>query len=315
MVAVYIDGDWLYEAINRVNSAIDYQEFIRFLKDKFGKETQVHFYGANNIIDRKQAIFYEVLKRNGYRLHLEELIKRDGAFISKGLEVALAVDVMQSLPLLKKFILVSGDGDFLPLLKRVKKAGVEVSLIGLPFTVGFLMHRVVGGNFINLGKYSGKNAITRFKLFAKENKAASRPLISRDCVYITKGDQLVSYEFLRGIMLSAKRSVIIIDQYLDEQILMLLESLRTGIAIKILTNKKNISPATKLYIKSLRCNDYLVDVYWTTAFHDRFLGVDGAWWHSGHSFKDLGVRNSLLSKIVSEKEVKKINKSVSDIIR
>ncbi len=117
--AIFIDGDWLYASTRRINRKVDYVKLFSTLIKHFGTNTKIYFYGAINSADKKQTRFYALLKKIGYRVSCTELIKREGVFISKGLEVQLSVDAMQRLPSFKKFVLVSGDGDFAPLLKKV----------------------------------------------------------------------------------------------------------------------------------------------------------------------------------------------------
>src|SRR3989338_11652473 len=132
--AVFIDGAWLYATSRRINKQIDYAKFFNALINQFGPKTTVHFFGANNSIDKKQARFYSLLKQTGYVVYLVELTKRQNMSVLKGLDVELAVNAMRILPSIKKFVLISGDSDFVPLLKQVVNCGVSVSVIALPFT-------------------------------------------------------------------------------------------------------------------------------------------------------------------------------------
>lgn len=309
--AVFIDGDWLYTTAQRIGKKVDYSNLIRTLRDKFGKKTRVYFYGAINPKDKRQNIFYKTLKRNGYLIRLERLIKTEAGFISKGVEIALATDAMQLLSSFEKFVLVSGDGDFVPLLEKIKKAGVEISVIALPFTAGYFMRKAVGGNFFNLEKFlNGYDKKSRLIMTGIKKNRKTFP----ESMYIEKGDQLSSYVYIRNLIFSAKKSITIIDQYLDEQIILLIDLLNNPVDIKILTRKK-IDLKVALRIKELREKGTSVMVCGTNNFHDRFIGIDDSWWHSGHSFKDLGKKSSFLSKIIVKKEQLKLKKNVEDEIK
>ena len=306
-VAVFIDGDWLYAATKRINKRVDYAKFIRILMDKFGHDVKVYFFGAINSADKRQTIFYKGLRKNGYILHLTELTKTEVGFVSKGTEIALAINAIQLLPLFKKFVLVSSDGDFVPLLKKVRNAGVEISVVALPFTSGYFMRKAVGGNFLNLEEFVEKYKEKSILVTSKINK--DRNKIFPENIYIEKGEQIASYVFIKNLACSAKKTITIVDQYLDEQIIMLIDLLEIVIDVKIFTHKK-ISPEVKLQIIKLREKGRSVTVYGTKIFHDRFMGIDNNWWHSGHSFKDLGEKNSFLSKIATKKEQEKLKRSI-----
>ncbi|MFA6551917.1 MAG: NYN domain-containing protein [Candidatus Paceibacterota bacterium] len=169
--AIFIDGDWLYMVTRRINRKVDYVKFFSILIKSFGTNTKVYFYGAINSSDKKQTSFYALLKKIGYRVFCTELIKREGVFISKGLEIQLSVDAMQRLPSFKKFVLVSGDGDFAPLLKKIIDNRIDILVISLPFITGYQLRRIIGGAFLNLELFIGDQKDTKkSSTFKKEAK-------------------------------------------------------------------------------------------------------------------------------------------------
>lgn len=72
------------------------------------------------------------LKKNGFRYSLGYLLKSDGKFHEKGVDVNIAVDIVKSA--LKDecdhFILVSSDTDLLPAISTAKEAGKTVEYVG-----------------------------------------------------------------------------------------------------------------------------------------------------------------------------------------
>jgi uncharacterized LabA/DUF88 family protein len=308
-ISIFIDGDWLYAATKRINRKVDYFNLFSALIKKFGVNTEIHYYGAINSADKKQIRFYALLKKIGYQVFCTELIKREGVFISKGLEIQLAVDAMQRLSSSKKFVLVSGDGDFTPLLKKIIYNRIEVSVISLPFTTGYQLRKIAGINFLNLEIFiSGQND--------KEYKLIKRVKVERfeDQNYIREGDSFDSYVKLRDLMESARDRVIIIDSYVDDQILLMIQLIKHKVNKMIITNTKKVTPPDFfIQVKKLKKDGHLLDIYDSKKFHDRFICIDDDWWHSGHSFKDLGVKNSLLSKVTKENS-QKLNDEASAVI-
>jgi len=109
--------------------------------------------------------------------------------------------------------------------------------------------------------------------------------------------------------MSAKKGIILVDPYLDDQVLQMIHLLPTTISVHILANR--ISPADFcVQVKKLRSEGYQISVRKTNTFHDRFLCIDDEWWHSGHSFKDLGGKDSLISKVEEETALKKLRDRV-----
>ncbi len=305
--AVFIDGDWLYFATRRINRQIDYAKFFNILISNFGAKTKIYFYGAINSVNRQQVKFYASLKRIGYLVRCIELVKRGDTLISKGLEIELAVNVMRILPTIKKLVLVSGDSDFVPLLKQAISYGVSVSVVAIPFTTGYFLKKTIGGSFFNLETLiEERKNIKKLPILKKEK---NKKLLILNSLYIEKGNHFKSYLRIRDLMISAKNSIIIIDSYIDDQILTMIKLLKTEINVIIFTQK--IDPADFcVQVKKLRSEGRLITIHKTKVFHDRFIGIDDAWWHSGHSFKDLGRKDSMLNKVIEKVSLNKLKASV-----
>ena len=307
--AVFIDGSWLYFATRRINRQIDYANFFSILIKNFGTKTKIYFYGAINPIDKQQAKFYMLLKRIGYVVHHIELVKKGDVFIPKDLDIKLTVNAMRILPSLKKFVLVSGDSSFIPLLKQAINYGVGVSVIALPFTTGYLLRKIVGGSFLNLETLiEERKSVKKLSIF--KNKKKKKFLIPNS-LYIEKGDHYKSYICIRNLMTSAKSNVTIIDSHVDDQILAMIKLLKTEINVIIFTQKTNPADFC-VQVKKLRNEGRAITIHKTSTFHDRFIGVDNVWWHSGHSFKDLGGKDSMFSKVIEKISLNKLKTRVKE---
>jgi uncharacterized LabA/DUF88 family protein len=307
--AIFFDGDWLYSDTKQIKRKIDYSIFFSSLIKKFGVNTEINYYGAINSADKKQVRFYALLKKIGYKIYCTELIKREGVFISKGLEVKLAVDAMQRLASFKKFVLISGDGDFSPLLEKITYNHIEVVVVSLPFTTGYQLRKINGVNFLNLALFISEGKVKAFK-------PLKRVAVERfeDQNYIREGDSFDSYIKFRDMVESAKDRIVIIDSYIDDQILLMIQPIKHKINKSIITNTKKITPPDFfVQVKKLKNDGHLLDIYDSKNFHDRFIYIDDNWWHSGHSFKNLGEKNSLFSK-VNQNNAQKLDDEVSAII-
>lgn len=105
------------------------------------------------------------------------------------------------------------------------------------------------------------------------------------------------------IIRSAKKSIIIIDNYIDDNVLTLLTNRKKGVRAKIYT--KSISKRLALDVKKFNEQYGQLDCGELKNIHDRFIIIDGKeMYHSGASLKDLGKKISALSKF--EKESLKI---------
>jgi len=206
--AVFIDGDWLYTATRRINKNVDYAKFFNILIKKFGGKTKIYYYGTIDPANKQQEKFYISLKKIGYIIHCIKVKKLGDRVISSGLDISLAVNAMRILPSLKKFILVSGDSDFVALLQQARQIGVNTYVIAIPLSTGYLLRQVTN-TFLNL-----ETLIVEYKPKTLKKEAKIERFVDQN--YIKKGDSFKSYIKLRNLMESAKNIITIIDQYIDD---------------------------------------------------------------------------------------------------
>lgn len=112
---------------------------------------------------------------------------------------------------------------------------------------------------------------------------------------IYEGQIYDAHAFVSKIIRSAKKSIIIIDNYIDDSVLTLLTNRKKGVQIKIYT--KSISKRLALDIKKFNEQYGKLVGEEQKNIHDRFIIIDGKEiYHSGASLKDLGKKISAVSK-------------------
>ena len=110
------------------------------------------------------------------------------------------------------------------------------------------------------------------------------------------GQVFDAYELTSRIIRSAKNSIIVIDNYLDESALTHLSKKKTGVKVQILT--KTVSKQLSLDIKKAneQYGDFEIKPF--NKSHDRFLIIDETEiYHLGASLKDLGKKWFAFSKL------------------
>jgi len=112
-----------------------------------------------------------------------------------------------------------------------------------------------------------------------------------------------AYVLLSDLIKSAKVSIILIDNYIDESILTLL-SKNQNVQFTLYT--QNTSKKLQLDIEKYNKQYRNLEVKITKNFHDRFLICDETVYHFGASFKDLG------NKVFA---VNKMSMSVNDLLK
>jgi len=101
-----------------------------------------------------------------------------------------------------------------------------------------------------------------------------------------EGQIFDAYVFVSDLIKSAKKSIVLIDNYIDETVLLLLSKRHLKVNAEIYT--KQISTQLQLDLTRHNAQYKPVNINKTNRFHDRFLLVDDMVYHIGASFKDLG---------------------------
>jgi hypothetical protein len=95
-----------------------------------------------------------------------------------------------------------------------------------------------------------------------------------------------AFKFACDLIKSAKKSIVLIDNYVDESVLTLLSNRANGVSTKIYTAQ--ISSQLQLAIQkhAFQYPPIMVDKF--AKSHDRFLLIDNDTYHIVASLKDLG---------------------------
>ncbi|HOJ66095.1 MAG TPA: RhuM family protein [Paludibacteraceae bacterium] len=104
-----------------------------------------------------------------------------------------------------------------------------------------------------------------------------------------------AYKFVADLVKSATKSIVLIDNYLDESVLILLSKRKENVKCQIFTNK--ISAQFKLDLEKFNAQYPPLEVKEFSKSHDRFLIIDETIFHIGASLKDLGKKWFAFSKI------------------
>jgi len=108
-----------------------------------------------------------------------------------------------------------------------------------------------------------------------------------------------AYTFVAGIIRSAQRSIILIDNYVDDTVLTLLG--KRGQSVSATIYSKGISSQLQLDLQRYNSQYPAIAIHTFAHAHDRFLIIDGTeLYHIGASLKDLGKKWFAFSKMSSE---------------
>lgn len=111
-----------------------------------------------------------------------------------------------------------------------------------------------------------------------------------------------AYRFVSDLVRKADRRIVLIDNYVDDTVLALLDKRRKGVSATIYT--KSITDQFLLDIKRHNEQYTSIEVKQFNKAHDRFLIIDDEVYHIGASIKDLGKKwfaFALMNDLVADK--------------
>lgn len=136
-------------------------------------------------------------------------------------------------------------------------------------------------------------------------RALEKDKIRPDKGIFFDGQVFDAYTFVSELIRSAKKSIVLIDNYVDDSVLVLLSKRVEGVNAQIFT--KNLSKQLQLDLEKHNSQYPEIGVKEFKNSHDRFLIIDSIeLYHFGASLKDLGKKWFAFSKI-DTKVVEMIN--------
>lgn len=132
-VGIFVDIQNLYHSSkNLYHARVNYKELLKELVD--GRKLITAFaYVVKSDTAKGEAEFFDALVKSGLELRSKDLQIYAGGMKKADWDVGMAVDAIRMSDLLDVVILVTGDGDFIPLveyLKWGKGRTVEVAAFG-----------------------------------------------------------------------------------------------------------------------------------------------------------------------------------------
>lgn len=110
-----------------------------------------------------------------------------------------------------------------------------------------------------------------------------------------------AYNFISDLVRKAKNEIILIDNYIDDSVLKILNKREDNVSATIYT--AHISENLKLDLEKHNSQYQPINIKQFNKSHDRFMIIDNEVYHIGASLKDLGKRMFAFSKMGIGKEI------------
>ena len=104
-----------------------------------------------------------------------------------------------------------------------------------------------------------------------------------------------AYAFVSDLIRSARKRIVLIDNYIDDSVLMMLAKREEGVTADIVTRR--VTEALTLDLERHNLQYSPVVVRECDRYHDRFLIIDDTVYHLGASLKDLGKKLFAFSRM------------------
>ena len=158
-----------------------------------------------------------------------------------------------------------------------------------------LKNYLLNGYAVNIRMNNIEHRVSKLEIQNHEiNQVIQQALPPKQGIFFD-GQIFDAYAFVSDLVKSAKNSIILIDNYVDESVLLLLSKRENGISATIYT--QNISPQLKLDLKKHNAQYPPITIKPFNRSHDRFLFIDNDTYHIGASLKDLGKKWFAFSKM------------------
>jgi len=150
-VGVLIDVQNLYHSAKNLynNARVNFGEVLK--KSVSGRKLIRAFAYVVKTKTGEEKAFFEALTKLGFETRVRDLKEFYGGAKKADWDVGIVVDAIRTSPNLDTIILVSGDGDFVPLVDYLKSRGKRVEIMAFGKTTAAEL-REVADEFINLDK-------------------------------------------------------------------------------------------------------------------------------------------------------------------
>ena len=142
-------------------------------------------------------------------------------------------------------------------------------------------------------KENDKKIEQLFSLMEKTNDEITQGIFSN-------GQIFDAYNFISDLIRSAKKEIILIDNYIDDSVLKILNKREEGVSASIYT--AHISENLQLDLEKHNSQYQPINIERFNKSHDRFLIIDDDVYLIGGSIKDLGKKVSTFIKLNIQKE-------------
>ncbi len=127
---VYIDVQNLQATFEKFNQHVRYDKFLNYLREKHGEPFKAVCFVPYNPEDQHRKRLIDALALMGYRVVTKQIKHLPDGSVKANMDLEICLEVIKASNYLETIILVTGDGDFVPLVEELNRKGCRVITIG-----------------------------------------------------------------------------------------------------------------------------------------------------------------------------------------
>jgi len=127
-IGIFVDTQNMYHsARNLFNSRVNFKEILR--QATAGRKLISAVAYVITSPTKEEAAFFEAMEKSGFKIKTKDLQIFPGGAKKADWDVGIAMDAIKLSPRLDVIILVSGDGDYVPMVEYLQNHGLQVEVI------------------------------------------------------------------------------------------------------------------------------------------------------------------------------------------
>ncbi len=130
-VGIFVDVQNIFYAAKSFNARLDFEKLLELSVGKRRLIRAIAYVVQSPDVD--QSNFISMLQQKSYEVKRKDLRQRSDGSAKGDWDMGMAIDIMRFVNKLDVVVLVSGDGDFVPLIELVKTLGPRVEVISFTY--------------------------------------------------------------------------------------------------------------------------------------------------------------------------------------
>ncbi len=130
-VGIFVDVQNIFYAAKPFNARLDFEKLLELSVGKRRLIRAIAYVVQSPDVD--QSNFISMLQQKSYEVKIKDLRQRSDGSAKGDWDMGMAIDIMRFVDKLDVVVLVSGDGDFVPLVDLVKTLGPRVEVISFTY--------------------------------------------------------------------------------------------------------------------------------------------------------------------------------------